>query len=226
MIISHISVDMAAIKHTKGVIDLTWHDISNDEALAEQLKIALTTQIKGPSKTAKLSSPDTNRGKKDGAVVEGVPSPTSPKREPEIVKAVRLSNNLLENMEHLNGPFSSVLDASQILWLDLSFNKFVNISEAMATTFPNITTMQMHANNISRLSQLKKLRNFPNLKSISLYGNPVEEHKHYRNYVLNMCPNVTQFDSSPVTAEERLRAKVWAQTFRRVLERENEEEYY
>ena len=58
-----------------------------------------------------------------------------------MVKAVRLSNNLLENMDALNGPFSSALDSSQILWLDLSFNKFVNVSETMATTFPNITTI-------------------------------------------------------------------------------------
>ena len=146
--------------------------------------------------------------------------------DPEVVKAVRLSNNLLEDMEFLNGPFSTVLDSSQILWLDLSFNKFVNVSEAMATTFPNITTIYLHANNISKLSQLKKLKVFPNLKSLSLYGNPVEEHKHYRNYVLNMCPNVSQFDSSPVTETERKRAAVWAQTFRRVLNREDEEEYY
>ena len=55
---------------------------------------------------------------------------------------------------------------------------------------------------------------------------PIEEHKHYRNFVLNMCPNVTQFDSSPVTATERKRSEVWAQTYRRVLQKEDEEEYY
>mgnify|MGYP002835679151 CR=1 FL=1 len=147
------------------------------------------------------------------------------KREPELVKAVRLSNNLLENMDFLNGPFLATIDTSHILWLDLSFNKFVNVSEAMATNFPNVTTIYLHANNISRLSQLKKLKLFPNLKSLTLYGNPVEEHKHYRNYTLNMCPLVTQFDSSPVTGSERKRAAVWAQTFRKILNKDEEDDY-
>ena len=220
---------MAGIKHTKGVLDLTWLDLSSEESLAEQLKIAVNTQIKSPSKkTGALASKDANQNTQTKNNMEGgaTLSPTSPKREPEVVKAVRLSNNLLHNMEHLNGPFLSAVDSSQILWLDLSFNKFVNVSEAMATTFPNITTIYLHANNISRLSQLKKLKMFPKLKSLSLYGNPIEEHKHYRNFVLNMCPNVTQFDSSPVTATERKRSEVWAQTYRRVLQKEDEEEYY
>ena len=196
---------MAGIKHTKGVLDLTWLDLSSEDQLAEHLKAQVISQMSPSKKKAVLASKDTNQntqtmnGMDDGSALP----PTSPKREAEAVKAVRLSNNLLENMEHLNGPFISAVDTSQILWLDLSFNKFVNVSEAMATTFPNITTIYLHANNISRLSQLKKLKMFPNLKSLSLYGNPVEEHKHYRNYVLNMCPNVTQFD----TVHDRYREK-------------------
>jgi hypothetical protein len=223
---------MAGIKHTKGVLDLTFMDIGSEEALTENLRSALTTQIKSPSKTSTLGggSMDLSGGQRNNTMGGGAPqSPsTSPKkpREPELVKAVRLSNNLLENMEHMNSPFMATVDTSNILWLDLSFNKFVNVSEAMAQTFPNITTIYLHANNISRLSQLRKLRSFPNLKSLSLYGNPVEEHKHYRNYVLSMCPHVTQFDSSPVTSTERKRAVVWSNTFRKVLNREDDDENY
>ena len=53
----------------------------------------------------------------------------------------------------------------------------------------------------------------------------MEEHKHYRNYTLNMCPLVTQFDSSPVTGSERKRAAVWAQTFRKILNKDEEDDY-
>ena len=213
-----------SIKHTKGVLDLTFADIGTEEALAKALITGVTQQISSPVKKAIIDVTDDSNREMSSNVAGNVKSPK--KRELEVVKAVRLSNNLLENMEFLNGPFLNALDTSQILWLDLSFNKFVNISEAMATNFPNVTTIYLHANNISRLSQLKKLKLFPNLKSLSLYGNPVEEHKHYRNYVLNMCPMVTQFDSSPVTGSERKRAAVWAQTFRKILNREDDDDYY
>tara|TARA_A100001015_G_C14865641_1_gene662184 strand:- start:173 stop:814 length:642 start_codon:yes stop_codon:yes gene_type:complete len=212
-----------SIKHTKGVLDLTFADIGTEEALTNALVTGVAQQISSPSKKAVFDATDVSNRETNATATENPESPK--KREPEVVKAVRLSNNQLENMDFLNGPFLTALDTSNVLWLDLSFNKFVNISEAMATNFPNLTTIYLHANNISRLSQLKKLKLFPNLKSLSLYGNPVEEHKHYRNYVLNMCPLVTQFDSSPVTGSERKRAAVWAQTFRRILNKEDEDDY-
>ena len=111
----------SGIKHTKGVLDLTWLDLSSEEGLAEQLKQAVSTQIKSPSKQKEMTETKSNTKSRNNSNIESAPlSPTSPKREPEVVKAVRLSNNLLENMDALNGPFSSALDSSQILWLDLS----------------------------------------------------------------------------------------------------------
>ena len=209
-----------ATKHTLGVLDLTFNEISNEASLTSSLVNGISSQISSPSKKATLREFTEISNRETAGNAE---SPK--KREPELVKAVRLSNNLLENMDFLNGPFLATIDTSHILWLDLSFNKFVNVSEAMATNFPNVTTIYLHANNISRLSQLKKLKLFPKLKSLTLYGNPVEEHKHYRNYTLNMCPLVTQFDSSPVTGSERKRAAVWAQTFRKILNKDEEDDY-
>ncbi len=212
-----------ATKHTKGVIDLTFKDIENSDGLISSMREAVESQISSPKKKPLSDEMETLQMN----TMEGTtpPSPTKEK-EPEMVKAIRLSNNLLEDMDHIVNPIVDTVDASQILWLDLSFNQFSNITESAAAAFPNIKTIYMHANNITKISQLKKLKFFPNLKSLSLYGNPVEEHKHYRNYTLNMCPNLTQFDSSPVTGSERKRAEIWSQTFRNVLNREDEEEYY
>ena len=107
--------------------------------------------------------------------------------------------------------------------MDLSFNKISAVSSEFSQKFPHITTIYCHANNISKLSELKKFAAFPELKSLSLYGNPVDAHKHYRNYVLYVCPKLTQFDSSPVTKTERTRAEIWAQTFRRRLKSEGDD---
>ena len=41
------------------------------------------------------------------------------------------------------------------------------------------------------------LSGFPKLKSLAVYGNPVEEHKHYRNFVLFTCKALKNFDMSP-----------------------------
>lgn len=112
-----------------------------------------------------------------------------------------------------------------VQWLDLSFNQIASLGsgESISAAFPNVTTIYLHANKLSRLSQLKKLKAFPNLKSLSLYGNPIEEHKHYRNYVMYHCPKLGQFDSSPVTGSERVSNAVWAKNFRKTLHKEDDD---
>ena len=57
------------------------------------------------------------------------------------------------------------------------------------------------------------------LRSLSLHGNPVEDHKHYRNFVITMVPSLIQLDFSPVTKQDRSNAATWAQIFRKKLAR-------
>jgi len=197
-------------KHTKGVLDLTFMDIENEETLGTQIRNESVKQIRSPMKTRSAS-------KSLGA--------TEVSAFPEEITAVRLSNNKLDSMEQLVAPMLANIDTSKILWLDLSFNQLTSLGngEIVPGAFPNVTTIYLHANKISKLAQLKKLKNFPNLKSLSLYGNPIEEHKHYRNYVMYMCPNLHQFDSSPLTSSEKTKNLVWAQTFRKVLNKEEDD---
>jgi len=191
-----------ATKYIKGVIDLTFQEIENDEQLLVLLRKALT-DLHTPPKSADGTVRDLSPGRR---------------RKLEEVTAIRLSNNLLTSVDSICGPMMAALDTSKILWLDLSFNKITKVGSAdVAHKFPQVTTIYCHANQISKLSEIKKFGLFPNLKSLSLYGCKVEDNKHYRNYVLYCCPGLTQFDSSPVTKSERKRAEVWAMTFRRKL---------
>jgi Leucine-rich repeat (LRR) protein len=91
----------------------------------------------------------------------------------------------------------------QIQWLDLSFNHLQRLDENIVTYFPNLTTLYLHANQLPKLSHLKKLAGLSQLKSLTLYGNPLEENKHYRNYVLYLFPELKQLDFSVITDGQR-----------------------
>jgi Leucine-rich repeat (LRR) protein len=133
------------------------------------------------------------------------------------VKAIRLGNNLLSDTGSIGKSLSSQVDTERILWIDLSFNKLSKISEELQTAFPNVTTLYLQANQISRLSEIKKLGMFKNLKSLTLFGNPVEGNKHYRNMVLYSCPNLHILDFCPITPSQRKRNDIWSDVFRNKL---------
>lgn len=126
---------------------------------------------------------------------------------------------------------------SQIQWLDLSFNNLQRIDESLVAYFPNLTTLYLHANKLSKISMIKKLAGLTQLKSLTLYGNPLEENKHYRNYVLYIFPDLQQLDFSVITGAQReqvrsvLSARLsprihfqmasWSQVFRKSLNPED-----
>jgi Leucine-rich repeat (LRR) protein len=103
------------------------------------------------------------------------------------------------------------------MWIDLSFNQLKRVDEDLASLLPNIQTLYLHANQISRYSDIRRLSCFTQIKSLTLYGNPVEELKHYRNVVLYYFPKLTQLDFSVITAGEREKVASWAQIYRNCL---------
>jgi hypothetical protein len=186
-----------AAKHTKGVLDMTFQDISEEDVFTTALEKAIESQVSMPGSPGSCPiNTSTPVGREERAGSPGR------RKKKEAIKALRISNNRISQVDIICGPMMAALDTSKILWLDLSFNQIKRLG-ALAATFPNVTTIYLHANQISRLSELQKLQEFPHLKSLALFGNPIEEHKHYRNYVLYACPNLTQFDMSPVTKSER-----------------------
>lgn len=136
---------------------------------------------------------------------------TIKKKQPEEIKAIRLANNTITALQILIDPFSNLFDTSKVTWLDLSFNQIDKIEPAVLEMFPNLTALYFQANTITRLSEIRKLEKLTSLKSLAIYGNPVEEHKHYRNYVLYFCKLLTNFDMSPVTKNERTMVRISSQ---------------
>ena len=107
------------------------------------------------------------------------------------VKAVRVANNNLRHFEFIMYSLVrlEIIDPNEVLWIDVSFNLLETVpSKAFFQLFPNLTTIYLQANKISNLSSTKVFQQLLHLKTISLFGNPIEEMKHYQNFVLHYCP--------------------------------------
>jgi Leucine-rich repeat (LRR) protein len=70
-------------------------------------------------------------------------------------------------------------------WIDLSYNHLTQI-EPELLNFPQIKVLYLHGNAISNLEECRKLQNLTNLQTLTLYGNPIEQIKGYRMWVLGV----------------------------------------
>ncbi|XP_012600412.2 leucine-rich repeat-containing protein 51 isoform X4 [Microcebus murinus] len=126
-----------------------------------------------------------------------------------LTQSLWLNNNVLNDLEHFNEVVSQLLAYPQNLaWIDLSFNDLTSIDPVL-TTFCNLSVIYLHGNSIHRLSEVNKLAVLPRLRSLTLHGNPMEEEKGYRQYVLCTLPRITTLDFSGITKADRTTAEVW-----------------
>jgi hypothetical protein len=58
------------------------------------------------------------------------------------------------------------------------------------------------------------LAGLKNLKKLTLFGNPFEEKKYYRNFVIHHLPSVMMLDFAIITRLDREKAKAWASSYR------------
>ena len=140
--------------HVRGVLDLTFADIKEEN----DLQTALTSERVLSIPLSTISSTNSPDKKKKAALEE--------------VKAIRLANNDISSVSILSNPFTSFIDTNKISWLDLSFNRIEKLDESFVIAFPQVTTLYLQANQITRLTELKKLSGMDRLCSfiiISLY---------------------------------------------------------
>ena len=93
-------------------------------------------------------------------------------------KAIRLSNNKFTYILDILTVLSKYVNKlEQIIWLDLSFNEIQSIPKELLIKCPNLTTLYLQVNNITKLSNIKLLSQLPALKTFAMFGNPIEENK-------------------------------------------------
>ena len=68
---------------------------------------------------------------------------------------------------------------AELRWLDLSQCKLTGVQEEL-TRFVQLQMLYLHANQITKLSELKKLGKLQHLQKLTLHGNPVAELPHYK----------------------------------------------
>lgn len=94
-----------------------------------------------------------------------------------------------------------------IAWLDLSFNSITEISDDILQ-FQALKMLYLHGNKIQRFADISKLRQLPNLYSLTLHGNPIENQPHYRSSMIVMFPQLRSLDFAKITEDEKDSARL------------------
>ncbi|KAL3149390.1 hypothetical protein ABBQ32_002190 [Trebouxia sp. C0010 RCD-2024] len=68
---------------------------------------------------------------------------------------------------------------AELRWLDLSQCKLTSIQDEL-TKFPKLQMLYLHANQLTKLSEVKKLGKLASLQKLTLHGNPIAELPHYK----------------------------------------------
>ncbi|KAJ3414864.1 Leucine-rich repeat-containing protein 51 [Chytridiales sp. JEL 0842] len=137
--------------------------------------------------------------------------------------AIRLPSNKLTTLTNLFTLSSQLVEnpAVNIAWLDLSFNTLPHI-DAELLNFPNLSTLYLHANQIHHLSEVDKLGQLQALRTLTLHGNPLENCKNYRLYVVSRIPKLKHLDFCAITKMDRFTANKLLEGAERMSRRKKE----
>lgn len=160
----------------------------------------LVTEVNGPDGGAAAAA--------DGAEGGAGGAGRSRKKRPR-ANAVKLNNNEFTSMKGLDLALAEVVhDPAEVAWVDLSFNQLDRIDRVYAE-FPGLQRLYLHANNITNLTDVDRLQELTQLRSLTLHGNPIQENKLYRNYIISQIPWLRTLDFSAITRKDLDVAITW-----------------
>lgn len=173
-----------------------------------------TTTKRSPSASAVNNTSSNNSSSSDSG------SDASLKTRPAAASiALRVNNNKISNLDDMRDALHAVFeDPSRLQWLDLSGNALSAIGRSTFAPYKDIFTLHLHGNKLHKYADVDNLaRCLPRLHALTLHGNPVEEKKHYRNYVIASFPTLAQLDFSSITKGDREKAETWACIYKNAL---------
>ncbi|KAH7827882.1 putative Leucine-rich repeat-containing protein [Monocercomonoides exilis] len=144
------------------------------------------------------------------------------KKEPEIIEirkyratSIKLSNNSLKTAAGLKEALDEVLvqGSDEVLGLDLSFNQIKHIENELLL-FPKLRSLNLQSNLIYDWNDIAQLRDIPNLKTLVLFGNPIDQLKYYRILTVAALPQLKTLDSTLISPRERDLASRWFEMHR------------
>lgn len=144
------------------------------------------------------------------------------------LQSLNLSSNALADVRHLQ------LLPLSLTQLDLGTNRLVALPPELGSWLPNLRllrlrgnaleslrplascarlqTLDVGANRVALLSELRFLQSLAQLRHLALDGNPLTDSAAYRREVLAMLPQLQTLDGREVTTAERLYAKLQLKT--------------
>ena len=125
--------------------------------------------------------------------------------------AFNVSNNKLTTIEGIHRvldsllpelTFPSKLNKVQLIqWIDISRNKLTSIHRDICE-LPYLKILYVHGNNIQEIEKVTALGNCKSLTALTLYGNPMDHIKGYRNFIIEMCPLLEKLDGAVISEKE------------------------
>lgn len=207
---------VAAVSGTQGKTPLVGEEELEDEA---QVKKKAEEKMKPPRPPAAVRVLEENAtsisaNKASGRNDEDAAAVVKKKLIVRETNSLILSYNNIESLDgFLNIVSRVMLSPANLGWIDLSHNRLTALTVDFSS-FPVLGSLYLHANYISDLREVRKLRGAP-LRSLTLYGNSVEQLGGYRLYVISMLPVLKNLDSSLITKLERDNSVVMTDTFGR-----------
>ncbi|XP_014281151.1 uncharacterized protein [Halyomorpha halys] len=134
--------------------------------------------------------------------------------------SVRFRRNGLTSMTGLDTFLEQrFANPSNMEWLDLSYNSICEI-DPLLSMMPRLKMLYLHSNCFDDLDEVRKLRYLPNLRSLTLFGNPIEATIDYRLKIVAAIPTLKRIDWTVITQRERELAKVYV----KMMEEKDHEE--
>ena len=130
------------------------------------------------------------------------------------VNSLLLNNNEIRDIKGLYPVLREyvLFEPDRLQWLNLSYNYLVKI-DADILDFTSLKSLQLQGNYINDLEEVVKLSNLGALQSLTLNGNPIEEIKGYRLYVLGIMfkqyESLRKLDSVIISKNEFDNVLVW-----------------
>jgi Leucine-rich repeat (LRR) protein len=123
--------------------------------------------------------------------------------------SIMLSYNTIPDLVNLCDIFSKVVkDYQGLRWVDLSYNHLTALDRELCE-LPNLMSLYLHNNYVSDMKEVLKLEQ-SGVKSLTMYGNPIDQLPGYRMYVITLVPQIKRLDSVLISKLEKDNSLVFA----------------
>ena len=118
------------------------------------------------------------------------------------LEMLNLRDNIIKKIDYIG---STLL---YIKTLNLSNNKIDSYESNIFKNFKHLESLKLANNNLSSLNFIHELSSCCNLRSLTLYGNPLSNLDHYRLYIIYYLPQLSSLDNKEITDVERNNAEL------------------